>query len=366
MRRIPIQNLYFLFLYAWDRFPDGRGIDVGSDTAPDLPNLLAKVLLSITRRLLRRGLDRGYQGVEQDLEAPRGRFILSETIKKNCLPAGRIVCRYDELSADVPHNRILKATLLTLAKSEKVDASLTPELFTMVRRFSGVADARLSRDLFRTLQLSRNSGHYGLAMKVCELALMQSMPDEVNGRSRFFEVQEDDAKMAVVFEAFARNFYFHEQREFSVASKMIKWGLEFGSERSANFLPSMITDVFLKSKSKNIILDTKYYPDIFSSKQGWSPKLRSAHLYQILSYLTNAEASAEPVNSLEGVLLYPFVPGQAVAHEDFPLEYVISGHRIRVCAVDLNQPWPNVHMQMLAAIGLTEPKTPALANRGAA
>ena len=57
---IPVRNLYYLFLYAWDRFSEGRQIDVGSDTSPDLPNLLARVLVSGVRRQFRRGLDKGY------------------------------------------------------------------------------------------------------------------------------------------------------------------------------------------------------------------------------------------------------------------------------------------------------------------
>ena len=59
-RHIPIQNLYYLLLYAWNRVPEGQTLDVTGIPSPELPNLLAKVLADGVRNLLRRGLDRSY------------------------------------------------------------------------------------------------------------------------------------------------------------------------------------------------------------------------------------------------------------------------------------------------------------------
>ena len=42
--------------------------------APDLPNLLAKVLIEGTHRIIRQGLDRGYIANDEDLPRPRGRI----------------------------------------------------------------------------------------------------------------------------------------------------------------------------------------------------------------------------------------------------------------------------------------------------
>ena len=41
---ISIRNLYYLFLYAWARFPGGAIGEVGIDKSPDLPSLFAKLL----------------------------------------------------------------------------------------------------------------------------------------------------------------------------------------------------------------------------------------------------------------------------------------------------------------------------------
>jgi 5-methylcytosine-specific restriction enzyme subunit McrC len=69
---IPIENIYYLFCYAWDRFPEGKAIDVGRIKSPKIWDLLASVLVRGINRLIRRGLDRGYTEIEEDISAVRG------------------------------------------------------------------------------------------------------------------------------------------------------------------------------------------------------------------------------------------------------------------------------------------------------
>src|SRR5829696_5338174 len=60
-RPIPIRNVYYMFLYAWDRFREGQALEVAATEGPEVLDLFAEVLIKGVRRLLRRGLDRGYQ-----------------------------------------------------------------------------------------------------------------------------------------------------------------------------------------------------------------------------------------------------------------------------------------------------------------
>ena len=120
---MPIQNVYYLFLYAWQRFPQGEQIKVEEDWGPDLPNLLAKLLATGIQNQLRRGLNRGYVAIVEELAFPRGKFLLADTIKCNSLVAGRAVCQFDELTTDTPPNRILRATLRRLYSSPDIEAA---------------------------------------------------------------------------------------------------------------------------------------------------------------------------------------------------------------------------------------------------
>ena len=118
---IPIRNLYFIFCYAWAQFPGGSTVDVGVDECPDLQNLFGKILIEGVNRLIRKGLDRGYRELVEEVRSPRGRILLDETTKGQTMRRGSVVCRYDELSHDVLHNQIIKAisAILRIQKARR-------------------------------------------------------------------------------------------------------------------------------------------------------------------------------------------------------------------------------------------------------
>ena len=73
-------------------------------------------------------------------------------------------------------------------------------------------------------------------------------------------------------------------------------------------------------------------------------KLRPSHLYQILAYLRNREATADAGPRHEGMLLYPVV--------DAPLavDVCLEGFSVRARGIDLAQDWRGIHVNMLALI----------------
>ena len=81
------------------------------------------------------------------------------------------------------------------------------------------------------------------------------------------------------------------------------------------------------------MIDAKYYKETLLRYREGAPKVRSAHLYQLLSYLRNAQEDNGP-ETVEGVLLYP-----AVTDHELRLDFELIGHRVRVWTIDLTQGW---------------------------
>lgn len=347
VRSIPIRNVYYLLLYAWDQFTPKNQAEVGVEAGPDLPNLLGKVLAEGTRRLLRRGSDRGYIGWVDELIAPRGRFLLAEAIKRSSFVRGRLICQFDELSPDVVHNRILKAALATLARSEMIEASLAAELNDLRAKLAGVTEVALSKQLFKQLQLSRNISHYSLLMKICELVRELLLPEEGGRGSRFADILREEEQMSSIFEAFVRNFYRREQNQFSVfGPEGIPWDMSPDSVGHAAYLPSMFTDVTLRSPTRTIVIDAKFYlQTLVVGRFGSQSKVRSAHLYQLMSYLMNMAKREGPDAHAEGLLLYPCTDGHTLR-----LEFHLIDHKVSAFTVDLTQPWPHIHEELLTMI----------------
>jgi len=340
MAEIPIQNIYYLLCYAWGHMREGEIVETGATGRTQLADLFAQVLANGTRRVLRQGLDRGYVTRSEDTARLRGRVDLSASVQRALLPKAQAHCHYDTLSQDVLHNRILKSTMRHLARTEGLDHGLRDSLIRLSHRFRNVRDVPLRRSLFRRVQLHGNNAFYRFLMNICALVEQNLIAEEGGEGQRFRDFREDDARMGMLFERFVRTFYEHEQDRYRVSAPHIQWDLD---GPAPSHLPSMRTDVVLQSQNRTIIIDTKYYAHTLQSHHGIQ-SYHSANLYQLFSYLKNAEAKGLDFEKAEGLLLYPTVS------IDLNESFRAQGHRVRVCTVNLAQDWKAIHCDLLELV----------------
>ncbi len=96
--RIPVRNIWLLFLYASNlaRFHGQHNVAV--EEAPDFPALIARLLCYAVDQRLRRNPSRGYQQKRAVLSRVRGRIDILDTFTENLLGKGMVACRYEELT----------------------------------------------------------------------------------------------------------------------------------------------------------------------------------------------------------------------------------------------------------------------------
>jgi len=349
MEAIPILNIYYLLCYAWNRLEEANVVDVSSEDATSLLNLFARVLVSGTRHLLIRGLDRGYIDHKEGIRGVKGKIDFSSTIKRQLMVNSKLCCSFDELSYDVLHNQILKSTITKLANSANVDKDKREELADIDRRLRAINDLPLSATLFSRVQLHRNNAFYGFLMDVCEMIYNYYLVSEESGDSRFRDFIRDKDKMPKLFEEFVRNFYKTEINKnydgYSViGAEYIDWDASEKKGSDIAFLPKMLTDVSIKTPSEYLIIDTKFYKDIMAGR--YDDKVRSDNLYQLFAYLKNITKRGESYRRCRGVLLYPTVK------QDVDLRYEIQGHEIQIRTIDLSKPWRQIHRDLLKLVDI--------------
>ena len=115
----------------------------------------------------------------------------------------------------------------------------------------------------------------------------------------------------------------------------------------------METDVTIESKgepARRVIIDTKYYKSSLAERTSGRDSFVSANLYQLYAYLRTQEHRGKMYREAEGMLLYPCV-GKAL-HE----KMMVQGHVIRICTLNLEQPWQDVEASLvsLARTALSE------------
>lgn len=336
MRPIPTKNIYYLFLYAWNRLPEGRIVDVSSVKSPDLPNLLAKVLIEGVRDLQRRGLDRAYLEIDEDLVRPRGRMRIGETIARGLRARTRLACTTDELSHDVLHNRIIKSTLTKLARTEGIVPAQHEALAAIINDLSDISLIEITSRDFGRIQLHGNNAVYGFLLRICAFIHEALMPEPGGRRFRFRNVLSDPQTMGRIFQDFVRNFFRLEQTTFTVKGENYPWPIEAQYGHGHTLMPEMRTDTSLLHESRAIIIECKWTGETL--RLG---KLSSDHLYQLSAYLRYHQRTLGSPKSVEGLLLYPLV--------DRPLdvEFRLNEQTVRARTIDLTTDWPIIRRQLL-------------------
>ena len=326
---IPIQNLFFILCYAWGRLDEGELVSASVDEVRTPQDLLARILINGANRVLKDGLDRGYLEFAEESSSLRGKIDFTTSISRLLFEQAKAATFVDELSHNILHNQILKATLISLSNSDLVDARLRSELARLVRKFNDVDLIRLTASVFKRVQIHQNNSFYAFLTNVCELVYLQGTPNSVQGDLIIRDFSRDDIKMRKVFQDFVFNFYKLNQKQYSVSSERLNWGA-VGNEDASKFLPNMYTDVSLISPTRKVILDTKYYAEAFQSNWG-KQSFHSSHLYQLNSYLDAAQRASDCDRQLDGILLYP------ATSDEFTFKFVLRDHSITVAALDMRQ-----------------------------
>jgi 5-methylcytosine-specific restriction enzyme subunit McrC len=347
-KSIPIENIYYLLCYAWDRLEERDVARVAASPSARLQDLFARMLELGISHLLKRGIDRTYIPIEDEIPGIRGRLELATSIKRASFLRARAWCAYDELSPDVLHNRIIKTTLRRLAGVGGLDSELAESLRDLYRRMPEVREIALTGRIFRRVKIGRNIAYYGFLLDVCEIVHRNLLVHENTGEYVFRDFTRDDAQMANLFERFLYRFYQYEQRQYRVEAPHLTWDAE-GAADDIALLPRMRTDLVLRGIRDTIVIDAKYYSEALGTYFG-KASVRSDHLYQLHTYLRHVALNRDP-RVTRGMLIYPRTTSS------LSLSISIFGHPVTITALNLDQSWENIHNELLGLLTSAIPVT---------
>jgi 5-methylcytosine-specific restriction enzyme subunit McrC len=340
---IPVANIYYLLCYAWDEFAPRQICGVAAEDFPDTLQLFSRLLLVGLRALHRRGLETGYIPVEEAASTVRGRILVGQTIRLLTVQPKKLHCSFDEVSADILSNQILKATLKRLLGEQALGSQLRAELRNAQALLPGVRGIELDARVFHQVRLHQNNRLYLFLINICRFFFESLEALDRTGQYRFRDVDRDEKRMRRVFEKFVRNFSGRRQRVFDAKKERFSWFATAMEGSDLKLLPQMEIDVTLRSADRTIVIECKYTESLFEHRF-FSDKLRSSHLYQLCAYLRNLEGNAGPDRKADGILLYP-TAGVALDQS-----YWLQGHQVRVKTLALDQPWAGIEKEMLSLL----------------
>lgn len=347
---IPLRNIWLLFLYAADLVQFKDATQVEAEHARNLPELLARLLTKVVQQRLRRNLSRGYQPRHAVLSRVRGRIDVLATASGQLLEQGRVACKFEEHTLDIPRNRLVRAALEHLAVRLNAPALADEcKAFAQLMGCMGVGSQKPSRTELATNQVSRNETADLLMVSLAKMVFEAFIPSDEAGQSHAVVANTDAHLVRRLFEKAVGNALRIQLQPMGwqvLPGRKLSWPVEQGSKDILNNLPGMETDIELlhHGRKHKLVIDTKF-TNIFTSTQYKSEVLRSGYLYQLYAYLRTQEAATLKQGwRSEGMLLHPQCGGVVDAYVD------IQGHRLRFRTIDLMGPTMEFEQQLLSLV----------------
>ena len=129
---------------------------------------------------LRQGAARAYQQNTANLPLLRGKLLVDQHLKQNQLLQNRLYCQFDELTHDIPINRLIRTTLTALS-AVAGGATAKRKLTELHHELEGVSAITPGQAISQKLIFDRNTERFKPVVNKCRQFLAGLYPDIVSG-----------------------------------------------------------------------------------------------------------------------------------------------------------------------------------------
>lgn len=349
---IRVRNLFHMLAYAFSALTEQGYRSVATEDFDNAAELCAAILERGVSLQLKRGLGQEYVNRTEARSSLRGTIKVTESVKSQAIWRRQLVCSYDEFSVDTTMNRVIRATVALLVRSD-ISRARKKSLKKLMVYFANVREIDL-HTVNWNMRYDRNNRTYRMLMAVCWLVVKGLLQTQSDGSVRMMDFF-DEQRMSRLYEKFILEYYRREHPRLRASASFVEWALDDGM---SDGLPAMRSDITLSARGRVLIIDAKYYKSTMQSNFD-KKTVHSGNLYQIFAYVKNKQAVLERAGEsveVSGMLLYA-----ATDEEVQPdVTYRMSGNQIGVRTLDLDRPFEEIRAQLdTIADTITGPSAPA-------
>ena len=333
---IYIKNIYYMLSYAYKSLNEKGYRKIQTESFENTTELLSEILIIGVSKQIKQGLVKDYIDVTQTTASIKGKINIADSINEQSFIKGQLNCTYDEFSMNCYLNQILKSTMNLLVKAD-ISHTRKKKLKNLLMYFREVNLIDVGKINWK-IRFDRNNQTYMMLINICYLVIKGLIHFEASGDKKLMEFF-DDQLLSALYEKFLLNYYKKEHPDIKTHAPQIDWQIDDGLDF---LLPKMQTDVTLEYGNKILIIDAKFYSHNIVKNYGTDIH-RTGNLYQIFTYVKNKEVEMQGKDmEISGVLLYARTSDSIQPDSD----YVMSGNRISVKTLDLNQEFGIIRNQL--------------------
>lgn len=326
-----IKNIYWMMVYAFRALEKKDIKSLSTEQFDSIYDLFCEIFNICLAEQIKKGLRNEYIMTRDKTPTIKGKLNIDETIKSNLINTTKVICEYDEFSINTYMNKIIKSTAILLINSDKIkNIKIKEKLKKNVKYLGDIDIIDLSRINWNLIRFSKNNISYRVLINVCYLIINGTIQIQDEGKMLLSDFI-DDQRMYKLYEKFILEYYKVHFPQLKPSVRHIDWNVEC-EEESLALLPDMITDITLQYEERILIIDAKYYSNIFQKNyMNNIEKFKSHNLYQIFTYVKNADVNQ--TGKVKGMLLY------AKTDEDFikSAKYNMNNNDIIVDSLNLDE-----------------------------
>lgn len=334
---ILIRNIYYMLSYAFQELRQNNYAEITGEKFDDIYDLFAEIIARGISYQLKQGLYREYVSRNESMQTVRGKININGTILNRMRNNQQIVCDYDELSENNIYNRILLTTATILIKHSDVKKEKKSKLKQLMLFFQNVQPIDIHTIRWNALRFDRNNRNYRMLLYLCYFIINEWLMTTEEGKFKMRGFS--DNHMCRLFEKFVLEYYKKHHPELKANAAQIGWNIVEEST-DTSVLPIMQSDVLLSLGERTLIIDTKYYSKIMQQQYG-KEKLRTAHLYQINTYVTQYDKNHQ--FNVDGMLLYAKTKEDVIDDTQVTLQ---DGYKLYVRSLDLNTDFDTIKKRL--------------------
>ena len=115
---IRVRNVFHMLAYAFSALTEQGYRSVATEDFDNAAELCAAILERGVSVQLKRGLGQEYVNRTEARSSLRGKIEVTDSVKSQAILRRQLVCSYDEFSVDTTMNRVIKATVALLVRSD--------------------------------------------------------------------------------------------------------------------------------------------------------------------------------------------------------------------------------------------------------
>lgn len=325
-----------MLAYAFQVLSENGYKNLSTEEFDNADNLLAAILEKGISFQIKKGLRNDYIPQSDITSKIRGKIDVTSSIKSQYYITKKLTCEFDDFQSNIQLNQIIKTAVLLAIQSKEIDHNIKQKLKKSLLHFGQIDSVPVNTISWNSIRFNRNNATYKMLINICYLLINGLIQTKNIGDKRLVDFI-DEQKMHRLFEKFIFEYYKKHFPSIKVTASHIPWNSD---DNEIDFLPTMKSDIILKSKGKTLIIDTKYYANSLQTGRFNKKTIHSNNLYQIFTYVKNYTASS--TDEVSGMLLY----AKTDEYITPDLCYKLSGNDFFIKTIDLNCDFKDILQQL--------------------